>query len=105
MKAIAVKQGIPNTVHLTELPAPQVGDIPNGRGVLVRVLRVRVAVFMSVSCRWEPVLNAGEIIFLRVGALFRGGTPIRGGSLVPGTWWDLEPRPQRRARRSAINLV
>jgi hypothetical protein len=28
MKAIAVKPGIPNTVHLTELPAPQVGDIP-----------------------------------------------------------------------------
>src|ERR1044072_7387525 len=40
MKAIAVKPGIPNTVHLTELPAPQVGDIPNGRGVLVRVLRL-----------------------------------------------------------------
>src|ERR1051325_8190706 len=42
MKAIAVKPGIPNTVHLTELPAPKVGDIPNGRGVLVRVLRVGV---------------------------------------------------------------
>ncbi|HVI71805.1 MAG TPA: glucose 1-dehydrogenase [Pyrinomonadaceae bacterium] len=42
MKAIAVKPGIPNTVHLTELPAPQVDDIPNGRGVLVRVLRVGV---------------------------------------------------------------
>src|SRR5215468_11112091 len=42
MKAIAVKPGVPNTVHLTELPAPKVGDIPNGRGVLVRVLRVGV---------------------------------------------------------------
>src|SRR6187455_3638594 len=42
MKAIAVKPGIPNTVHLTELPAPEVSDIPNGRGVLVRVLRVGV---------------------------------------------------------------
>ena len=42
MKAIAVKPGIPNTVHLTELPAPKVADIPNGRGVLVRVLRVGV---------------------------------------------------------------
>jgi threonine dehydrogenase-like Zn-dependent dehydrogenase len=42
MKAIAVKPGVPNTVHLTELPAPRVGDIPNGRGVLVRVLRVGV---------------------------------------------------------------
>ena len=42
MKAIAVKPGIPNTVHLTELPAPTVDEIPNGRGVLVRVLRVGV---------------------------------------------------------------
>src|SRR5829696_6539387 len=42
MKAIAVKPGIPNTVHLTELPAPEVGDVPGGRGVLVRVLRVGV---------------------------------------------------------------
>src|SRR5262249_48872142 len=42
MKAIAVKPGVPNTVHLTELPAPRVSDIPNGRGVLVRVLRVGV---------------------------------------------------------------
>ena len=42
MKAIAVKPGIPNTVHLTELPAPNLSDVPNGRGVLVRVLRVGV---------------------------------------------------------------
>jgi len=42
MKAIAVKPGIPNTVHLTELPVPSITDIPNGRGVLVRVLRVGV---------------------------------------------------------------
>src|SRR6478672_12183917 len=42
MKAIAVKPGVPNTVHLAELPAPRIGDIPNGRGVLVRVLRVGV---------------------------------------------------------------
>jgi threonine dehydrogenase-like Zn-dependent dehydrogenase len=42
MKAIAVTPGVPNTVHLTELPAPQVSDVPDGRGVLVRVLRVGV---------------------------------------------------------------
>src|SRR5258705_12895210 len=42
MKAIAVKPGVPNTVHLAELPAPKVTDVPNGRGVLVRVLRVGV---------------------------------------------------------------
>lgn len=42
MKAIAVKPGKSDTVHLTELPAPGVSDIPNGRGVLVRVLRVGI---------------------------------------------------------------
>ena len=42
MKAIAVKPGTPNSVHLVEMPAPTVEDIPHGRGVLVRVLRVGV---------------------------------------------------------------
>lgn len=42
MKAIAVKPGVPNTVHLTETPAPTLADVPNNRGVLVRVLRVGV---------------------------------------------------------------
>ena len=42
MKAIAVKPGVPNTIHLAELPTPKVSDVPNGRGVLVRVLRVGV---------------------------------------------------------------
>jgi glucose 1-dehydrogenase len=40
MKAIAVFPGKPNGVHVTELPKPSVNDIPNGRGVLVKVLRV-----------------------------------------------------------------
>src|ERR1051325_6617007 len=42
MKAIAVKPGVPNTVHLAELPGLKVTDMPNGRGVLVKVLRVGV---------------------------------------------------------------
>ena len=42
MKAIAVIPGKPNTVHLAELPKPTVDEVPNGRGVLVRVLRVGV---------------------------------------------------------------
>jgi len=42
MKAIAVKPGVPNSIHLTEIPQPAVEDIANGRGVLVRVLRVGV---------------------------------------------------------------
>jgi threonine dehydrogenase-like Zn-dependent dehydrogenase len=42
MKAIAVHPGKPNSVHLAELPKPSVQDIKNGRGVLVRVLKVGV---------------------------------------------------------------
>ncbi len=42
MKAIAVKPGVPDSVHLVEMPKPSVDDVPNGRGVLVKVLRVGV---------------------------------------------------------------
>ncbi len=42
MKAIAVYSGKPNSMHLEDVPEPKVTDIPNGRGVLVRVLRVGV---------------------------------------------------------------
>jgi threonine dehydrogenase-like Zn-dependent dehydrogenase len=42
MKAIAVYPGKPDSVHLAELPRPSVRDIANGRGVLVKVLRVGV---------------------------------------------------------------
>ena len=42
MKAIAVVPGRPNSVHLAELARPSVSDVPDGRGVLVRVLRVGV---------------------------------------------------------------
>ena len=43
MKAIAVRPGVPNSVHLANLPKPTLSDIPGGRGVLVRVLTVGVA--------------------------------------------------------------
>src|SRR5438552_5521800 len=42
MKAVAVVPGKPNSVHLADLPKPSVDEIPNGRGVLVKVLRVGV---------------------------------------------------------------
>src|SRR6188474_2478222 len=42
MKAIAVRPGKPHSVHMAELPKPSVDDVPNGRGVLVRVLKVGV---------------------------------------------------------------
>jgi len=42
MKAVAVIPGKPNSVHLAELAKPSVSDIPEGRGVLVQVIRVGV---------------------------------------------------------------
>jgi glucose 1-dehydrogenase len=42
MKAIAVFPGRPNSAHLAELAKPSVSDVPGGRGVLVKVLRVGV---------------------------------------------------------------
>src|SRR6185295_20113528 len=42
MKAVAVFPGKPNSMHLGRLPKPSVRDVPGGRGVLVRVLRVGV---------------------------------------------------------------
>ena len=42
MKAIAVRPGQKNSVHLADLPKPALEDMPGGRGVLVRVLKVGV---------------------------------------------------------------
>src|SRR5438093_556587 len=42
MKAVAVVPGKPNSVHLADLPKSSVDEVPGGRGVLVRVLRVGV---------------------------------------------------------------
>lgn len=42
MKAIAVFPGKPDSVHLADLPMPSVEEVPGGRGVLVKVLRVGV---------------------------------------------------------------
>ena len=42
MKAIAVFPGKPNSMHLEELPKPILDAVPDGRGVLVRLLRCGV---------------------------------------------------------------
>lgn len=42
MKAIAVKPGTPNSVHLAELEKPSLSDVSGGRGVLVKTLKVGV---------------------------------------------------------------
>src|SRR6185437_274565 len=42
MKAISVFPGKANSVHLADLNKPSLNDVPGGRGVLVKVLRVGV---------------------------------------------------------------
>jgi len=42
MRAISVFPGKPDSVHIAELPKPALDQVPNGRGVLVKVLRVGV---------------------------------------------------------------
>src|SRR5919108_3551013 len=42
MKAIAVHPGKAGSIHLEDVPKPSVDQVPEGRGVLVRVLRVGV---------------------------------------------------------------
>src|SRR5918999_6214123 len=40
MKAIAVFPGKADTAHLADIPEPRLEDVPDGRGVLVRIVRV-----------------------------------------------------------------
>jgi threonine dehydrogenase-like Zn-dependent dehydrogenase len=40
MKAITVTPGTPNSAELRDIPEPSLDDIPDGRGVLVKILRV-----------------------------------------------------------------
>jgi len=42
MKAIAVYPGQKNSVHLEDIPRPSVAQVPDGKGVLVKVLKVGV---------------------------------------------------------------
>lgn len=42
INALAVIPGKPNTIHLREVRKPQVNDVPAGRGVLIKILRVGV---------------------------------------------------------------
>lgn len=42
MEAVSVLPGKPDSVHIAELPKPDLNQVQNGRGVLVKVLRVGV---------------------------------------------------------------
>ena len=53
MKAVALIPRKPDSLYLGELPTPSVDDVPGGRGVLVKVLRVGL-------CGTDREMQAGE---------------------------------------------
>src|SRR5947208_12438435 len=94
MKAIAVHPGQPNTMHLRDdVEKPRVEDIPNGRGVLVKVLRVGVdgtdkeinAAEYGEAPPGESFLVLGHESFGRVEAVGPGVTELRPGDHVVAT--------------------
>ena len=93
MKAIAVLPGRPGSVHLADLPMPSVGDIPDGRGVLVRVLRVGVdgtdreinAAEYGAAPEGYPFLVIGHESFGRVEAVGPNVGFLRPGDYVVAT--------------------
>jgi threonine dehydrogenase-like Zn-dependent dehydrogenase len=93
MKAIAVYPGQKNSVHLADLPRPSLEDIPNGRGVLVRVLRCGVdgtdkeinAAEYGAAPEGYDFLVIGHENFGRVEAVGPNVTELRPGDYVVAT--------------------
>ena len=93
MKAIAVRPGTPGSVHLAELATPSLEDIPNGRGVLVKVLRVGVdgtdkeinAAEYGAAPVGYDFLVLGHESFGRVEAVGSNVTEVRPGDYVVAT--------------------
>jgi len=53
MKAIAIRPGTSDSVHLRDVPRPSIEEIPDGRGVRVRIIRAGL-------CGTDADLAAGE---------------------------------------------
>ncbi len=53
MKAVAIKPGTANSIHLRDVPRPRLDDMPGGRGVRVRLIRAGL-------CGTDADLAAGE---------------------------------------------
>ena len=95
MKATAVFTGKPNTVHLSNVTKPTLDQIPNGREVLIKVLRVGGDVadketdaveFKMSSAPSSPISFPGMFVEIRHGiqvdpsglsgaACYSGSTP------------------------------
>ncbi len=93
MKGVAVFPGKPGTVHLAELPKPSLDDIPDGRGTLVKVLRVGVdgtdkeinAAEYGAAPPGCDFLVIGHEGFGRVEAVGRNVTELQPGDYVVAT--------------------
>ena len=93
MKAIAVTPGKPNTVHLRDVPKPTLEQVPNGRGVLVKVIRVGVdgtdkeinAAEYGAAPPGDDYLILGHESFGRVEAVGPNVTELQPGDYVAAT--------------------
>jgi threonine dehydrogenase-like Zn-dependent dehydrogenase len=93
MKAIAVIPGKPNSVHLAQMANPTVDEVPNGRGVLVKVLRVGVdgtdkeinAAEYGKAPQGYNFLVVGHENFGQVEAVGRNVTEVAPGDYVVAT--------------------
>jgi len=93
MKAIAVLPGKSNSIHLAELPKPSLSDVPNGRGVLVKVLKVGVdgtdkeinAAEYGAAPEGYDFLVIGHESFGQVEAVGSNVTELRPGDYVVAT--------------------
>jgi threonine dehydrogenase-like Zn-dependent dehydrogenase len=93
MKAIAVIPGKPDSMHLREVPRPRVDEIPGGRGVLVKVLRVGVdgtdkeinAAEYGAAPEGDDYLITGHESFGRVAEVGPSVTELAVGDYVVAT--------------------
>src|ERR1700751_3270966 len=93
MKAISVFPGKSNSVHLADLNRPSVDEVPNGRGVLLKVLRVGVdgtdkeinAAESGAAPAGFDFLVIGHEGFGRVEAVGQNVTEVKPGDYVVAT--------------------
>lgn len=90
MKAIAVHPGRPGSIHLADIPEPSLDDVPGGRGVLARVVRVGVdATDREINAgeygappAGSDILVLGHESFARVEAVGENVTEVAPGDFV-----------------------